>query len=71
MDTEDKRAGFPSAADTEAPSFELTESVIDILVQALLPEIYKFYETEEGRRALAEWEAEQEGEQMQESKSAA
>lgn len=37
---------------------ELPQSIIDSFAKFLVPEIRKFYETEEGKQTLAEWEAE-------------
>lgn len=38
---------------------ELPQSIIDSFARFLVPEIRKFYESEEGQRALAEWQDKQ------------
>ena len=38
---------------------ELPQSVIDSFARFLVPEIRKFYESEEGQQALAEWQENQ------------
>ena len=52
--------GQPATTDIELP-----QSVIESFARCLMPEIRKFYESEEGQRAFAEWEAEQEQAQTQ------
>ena len=39
---------------------ELPQSIIDSFARFLVPEIRKYYESEQGKRELAEWEAQQE-----------
>ena len=38
---------------------ELPQSIIDSFARFLVPEIRKFYESEQGKRELAEWEVQQ------------
>ena len=38
---------------------ELPQSIIDSFARFLVPEIRKFYESEQGQRELAEWESQQ------------
>jgi len=38
---------------------ELPQSIIESFARFLVPEIRKFYESEQGERELAEWEAQQ------------
>ena len=38
---------------------ELPQSIIDSFARFLVPEIRKYYESEQGRREFAEWEAQQ------------
>ena len=38
---------------------ELPQSIIDSFARFLVPEIRKFYESEQGQREFAEWETEQ------------
>jgi hypothetical protein len=38
---------------------ELPQTIISEFARFLVPEIKKFYESEEGQRAFAEWQAEQ------------
>ena len=38
---------------------ELPQSIIDSFARFLVPEIRKFYESEQGKRELAEWESQQ------------
>ena len=38
---------------------ELPQSIIESFARFLVPEIRKFYESEQGKRELAEWEAAQ------------
>ena len=39
---------------------DLPQSIVESFARFLVPEIRKFYETEQGWQALAEWQAEQE-----------
>ena len=39
---------------------ELPQSIIDSFARFLVPEIRKFYESEQGKREFAEWETQQE-----------
>jgi len=38
---------------------ELPQSIIDSFARFLVPEIRKYYESEQGQRELAEWESQQ------------
>ena len=38
---------------------ELPQSIIESFARFLVPEIRKFYESEQGKRELTEWEAQQ------------
>jgi len=39
---------------------ELPQSIIDSFARFLVPEIRKYYESEQGQREFAEWQAKQE-----------
>ena len=40
--------------------FELPQTIVSEFARFLVPEIRKFYESEEGQRMFAEWQAKQE-----------
>ena len=45
---------------TKTPhEIELPQTIISEFARFLVPEIKKFYESEEGQKAFAEWQAEQ------------
>ena len=48
---------------TNPQEIELPQSIISEFARFLVPEMRKFYESEEGQRMFAEWQAEQEKKQ--------
>ncbi len=44
----------------EPQNIELPQTIIDSFARFLVPEIRKYYESEQGRREFGEWLAEQE-----------
>ena len=45
---------------TNPQEIELPQSIISEFARFLVPEMRKFYESEEGQKMFAEWQAEQE-----------
>jgi len=50
-------------SNTTPQEIELPQSIISEFARFLVPEMRKFYESEEGQRMFAEWQAEQEKKQ--------
>ena len=48
-----------SKRDTKTHEIELPQTIIDEFARFLVPEIRKFYASEEGQRLFAEWQAQQ------------
>ena len=48
-----------SKRDTKKYEIELPQTIIDEFARFLVPEIRKFYASEEGQRLFAEWQAQQ------------
>jgi len=48
---------------TNPQEIELPQSIISEFARFLVPEMRKFYESEEGQKMFAEWQAEQEKKQ--------
>ena len=48
-----------SKRDTTKYDIELPQTIIDEFARFLVPEIRKFYASEEGQRLFAEWQAQQ------------
>lgn len=46
----------------------IPEHQIEAIARCLLPDILKFYESEEGQRKFTEWKAQQEAERVQNDK---
>ena len=44
----------------EPPDIELPQAIIDSLARLLVPEIRKYYESEQGQKEFQEWLEEQE-----------
>ncbi len=47
----------------DAHSIELPQTIIDSFARFLVPEIRKYYESEQGQREFEVWQKEQEGEE--------
>ena len=47
----------------EPPDIELPQAIIDSFARFLVPEIRKYYESEQGQREFEVWQKEQEGEE--------
>jgi len=48
---------------------EIPDHAIDSIARVLLPQIQRYFESEEGQRALAEWRAQRERENMDNGKA--
>ena len=53
---------------TKSHEIELPQSIINEFARFLVPEIRKFYDSEQGQRELAEWQTKQEKEKPTEVK---
>jgi|GEM_PF-1696580 len=50
---------------TKSAKVELPQSIIDEFARFLVPEIRKFYDSEQGQRELAEWKLAQEEQKLE------
>ena len=51
-----------TTANMKSHEIELPQTIISEFARFLVPEIKKFYESEDGKKAFAEWQAKQEQE---------
>lgn len=54
---------------TSSSGMEIPDHAIDSIARVLLPQIQRFFESEEGQRALAEWRAQRERENRDNGKT--